>query len=413
MTVAPARADAAASVRSKGAWAIVGATFLILVLNTGFGFYALGAFSRGYVDSLGMIVSATSAGATIFLLAGGVSGLFVARLMSQVGIRWLLLGGTLASAVCLALLGSVTQVWQMWAVFLIFGLASAGFSMIPTSAMVLGEFAEESVARPMAVMATGFSVGGAVLAPIITAVVLDFGLATAGLAMALTLIIVMVPLSIASTRHPPRLGSASDVAAKAEKATGKTQHGSGGWPFFGVCIAYSLLLIAQVSVIIHILTLATERGITGAALAISVIAGMAFVGRLIGLVIMPRFTLRSLSVLMASLQATSLVILAFAPSLVWLAIGAALIGLPSGNNQVFMPLWLLNLFGAARYPTVFARSNLITGFSVALGPLYVGVVHQTAGNYQLPFLLLAASTICAMVIIATLPSKGEVDQEMS
>jgi len=411
--MSPVRADAASSVRSLGAWAIVGATFLILVLNTGFGFYALGAFSRGYVDSLGMSVSATSAGATIFLLAGGVSGLFVARLMGKVGIRWLLLGGTIASAICLALLGSVTQVWQMWTVFLIFGLASAGFSMIPTSAMVLGEFAEESVARPMAVMATGFSVGGAVLAPIITAVVQDFGLATAGVAMALTLVIVMIPLSIAATRHGPRAGSATDVAVRAEQATGKVQHGSGGWPFFGVCIAYSLLLIAQVSVIIHVLTMATERGITGAALAVSVIAGMAFVGRLIGLVIMPRFTLRSLSVLMAGLQILSLVILAFAPNLLWLAIGSALMGLPSGNNQVFMPLWLLNLFGAARYPTVFARSNLITGFSVALGPLYVGVVHQGAGNYQLPFLLLAASTTCALVIIATLPGKSVVDQEMS
>ncbi|MDO8731174.1 MAG: MFS transporter [Actinomycetota bacterium] len=410
MTVLRVRADAAASVRSKGAWAIVAATFVMLAFNTGFGFYALGAFSRGYISSLGISVSATSAGATIFLLAGGISGLFVARLMSQVGIRWLLLGGTVASAICLAMLGSVTQVWQMWAIFLIFGLASAGFSMIPTSAMVLGEFAEESVARPMAAMATGFSVGGAVLAPIITAVVLDFGIATAGIAMALTLIIVMVPLSIAATRHAPRLGSASDVAAKAVKASGKMQHGSGGWPFFGVCIAYSLLLITQVSVVIHLLTLATERGIGGAAITLSLFASMAFVGRLIGLAIMPRFTLRSLSVVMAGMQVIALTILAFAPSLVWLAIGAAIMGLPSGNNQVFMPLWLLNLFGAARYPTVFARSNLITGFSVALGPLYVGVVHESAGSYQLPFLALAASAIGAGVIIATLPRKGEVDR---
>ncbi len=413
MTVTPVRADAAASVRSKGAWAVVGATFVMLAFNTGFGFYALGAFNRGYIASIGMSVSATSAGATIFLLAGGISGLFVARLMKRVGIRWLLLIGTVGSAACLAMLGSVTQVWQMWTVFLLFGLVSAGFSMIPTSALVLGEFAEEHVARPMAVMATGFSVGGAVLAPIITAVVLDFGIATAGFAMAVTLIVVMVPLSIAATRHEPRPGSASDVAAKDQQANGKVQHGSGGWPFFGVCIAYSLLLITQVSVVIHVLTLATERGIGGAAITLSVFASMAFVGRLIGLAIMPRFTLRSLSVVMAGMQVTALIILAFAPSLVWLAIGSAIMGLPSGNNQVFMPLWLLNLFGAARYPTVFARSNLITGFSVALGPLYVGVVHQGAGNYQLPFLLLAASAVGAGAILATLPSKGEVDQEMS
>ncbi|MDP2288680.1 MAG: MFS transporter [Actinomycetota bacterium] len=413
MTLAPVRADAASSVRSKGAWAIVGATFIMLAFNTGFGFYALGAFNRGYIDSVGMSVSATSAGATIFLLAGGISGLFVARLMKQVGIRWLLLAGTVGSAACLAMLGAVTQVWQMWAVFLIFGLVSAGFSMIPTSAMVLGEFAEESVARPMAVMATGFSVGGAVLAPIITAVVLSFGIATAGIAMALTLLVVMIPLSIAATGHEPRIGSATYVATKVEKATGKEQHGSGGWPFFGVCIAYSLLLITQVSVVIHLLTLATERGIGGAAITLSLFASMAFVGRLIGLAIMPRFTLRSLSVVMAGLQVLALCILAFSADLMWLAIGAALMGLPSGNNQVFMPLWLLNLFGAARYPTVFARSNLITGFSVALGPLYVGVVHESAGNYQLPFLVLAASAVCAGVIIATLPHKGATDHEMS
>jgi len=55
----------------------------MLTLNTGFGFYSLGAFSKAYIDNTDISLTAASAGATIFLLANGIGGIPVARILSE------------------------------------------------------------------------------------------------------------------------------------------------------------------------------------------------------------------------------------------------------------------------------------------------------------------------------------------
>ena len=405
MSVAATRA---ADEKSRGAWGIVAAAFVMLTLNTGFGFYSLGAVSRAYIDNTDISLTAASAGATIFLLSNGIGGIPVARILPRFGLRKVISVSAIISAGCLALLGTVQHAWQLWALYLVYGLVSAGFSMIPASTMVLERFGDNKLARPLAVAAAGLSVGGAVFAPIVTSAVEGQGLTATGIAMGAVLIAVLIPVAtVAKSSNAKQLAAAATGTSTGEDAVVTPALITGPRVtrvFATVCLAFGLLIMSQVAAITHMLTLGVERGISNTALAVSLIAATSVVGRILGILVLPHVPLKILSLSMAVFQVASLTTIAFAHSLPVLIIGAVLMGVTVGNNQVFIPLWILGLFGAERYAHLFARANLFTSLGVAAAPLYIGLTHQFSGGYVVPFMLVAVGSAVAGLLILTLPN---------
>jgi len=280
--------------------------------------------------------------------------------------------------------------------------------MIPASTMVLERFGDSNLARPLAVAAAGLSVGGAVFAPVVTSLVQGQGLTATGIIMAAVLLVVLLPIATAARPSHARTRANEAVAAAAaaqpEPAPPLVIGKRVTRVFAAVCLAFGLLIMSQVAAITHMLTLGVERGISNTALAVSLIAATSVVGRVIGIFVLPHVPLKVLSLSMSVLQVASLTIIATGHSLGALIIGAVLMGLTVGNNQVFVPLWILGLFGAERYAHLFARANLYTSLGVAAAPLYIGLTHQFTGDYLIPFLLVAAGSAVAGLLILTLPN---------
>ena len=399
----------------RGAWLVVGATFLMLAVNSGFSFYALGAFSKAYINSGTISLTATSLGASIFLLTNGLGGIPVARWIPKIGIPKIIFVGSLITALCLMSLGSITQAWQLWLVMMVFGLSNAGYALVPGTTMVLARFVGHHPARPLAISAAGLSVGGAICTPLVTSSVESRGIGQTGLIMAIFMMIIVIPI-IFIARPPksvtvPRNDNATNPTIQSTTSTAIKLDSDNvinevkiKRAFVAVCIAFGLLIMSQVAAISHTLTLGQERGIVNTAFAVSALAAMAVVGRIIGFFVIPHVQLKILSVSMSVLQVTALITIAFSHNLWSLVIGAAMVGLTVGNNQVFIPLWILGLYGIDRYAHMFARANLYTALGVALSPLYIGLTHQYSSGYTTPFLLVAAGSLVAGLFILTLPN---------
>jgi hypothetical protein len=180
-----------------------------------------------------------------------------------------------------------------------------------------------------------------------------------------------------------------------------------GTAFFMVCLAFGLLIISQIAAIAHLLTLGQERNIGNISIAVSAIAAMAVVGRIIGFIVLPHASLKAISLAMSVMQVTALILIATGHSLLQLFLGAALIGLTVGNNQVLIPLWILGLYGIDRYAHLFARASLYTSIGMSLSPFLIGFTHQVSGGYTFPFLLVAAGSLGAGFCMLSLPSKLE------
>jgi cyanate permease len=135
---------------------------------------------------------------------------------------------------------------------------------------------------------------------------------------------------------------------------------------------------------------------------------MAVVGRIIGFIVLPHLSLKFISLAMSAMQVTALILIATGHSLPQLFLGAALIGLTVGNNQVLIPLWILALYGIDRYAHLFARASLYTAIGMSLSPFLIGFTHEFSGGYTLPFFIVAAGSLGAGFCILALPSKLEV-----
>ena len=384
---------------------VVACAFVMLMLNTGFGFYSLGIFSGAYVDERGISLTTTSAASTLYLLAGGVGGLLMARLLARISASVLVACTALVVGVCLALAGLVVSDTQVILLFAAFGIASSGYGMVTASHLVLEAHpANGSAARPLAIAAAGFSVGGALLTVVVSTMVNEFGLVVSGLVLGGLVVLLLVPLSFLAAGQMPRGDGGRPHGSSLIERDSADEIDVPRRQFLAITVAIALLFLSQVGAVTHMVTFGRERGIAGATIAITVIAAFSVIGRGIGIVLVSRVSLRSISLGLAALQICALLLLASSYSLATVLIAAVLLGLTVGNNQIMVSLWMLAMYGARRYRKQFASANMITSVGTATAPLLIGAVHQLSGGYTIPFVLAAFGSLLAGVLVLTMPS---------
>jgi MFS family permease len=397
-------------------WVGVAASFIYLTIGGGYGFYSLSTYANYLTEHNGVSLTVASIGSTVYFLVSGAAGLVVARLV-HLSIRLPLYLGTLGLAVTLPLLGHVHNAWQLWFAYALYGLGSAGLGVVTASTLVIRWF-PSSPGRPLAVATTGMSVGGAVVAPLVATLVASRGLPQASLLMVTVAVVVLVPITTFFVRYPrtPPPGSPElpdsleefgDERAVEEVAAdtpeGSAPPGRRLLVFLVTCLAFGLLLLSQVAAVTHMITLATERGLTNGPLALSVLAFTSVAGRLVGIPLLPVIGLRVFTVGNALLQAVAMVVLANATTDPLLLLGAGLLGATVGNTVVLLPLSILDSFGLREYPELYARSNLVTTFGVACSPLLAGAMESAFGGYLWPFVVLAGGSAVAGALLLVLP----------
>jgi sugar phosphate permease len=413
----PATSQAVSGQRGPYRWVVVAIIFVVLTLNMGAGFYALTAYTRTLVSDNGLTLSAASAGATVFLLSSGLAGLSLARLLGRFSIRSMMVVGLLTTAATMPLLGLVHSGGQAAVVYLLMGLSSCFWSMVPGTTLITQWFGRDEVAKAMAIAATGLSVGGVAVLPVYSTVIDAVGLTEAALLYAALLVFVLLPLVVVLVR-PPRTPLQPDVETEIDAvagedaaqeaveegrnrpSTGRAQ--SRRYVFFVLCVGFGLALASQVAVITHLLTLAKERDIPDAALAMSVMAFTAIVGRLAGIPVLPRVGLWRFTIAMESLQAVAMVVIATATTLPHLLFGLVLLGIPMGNNVLLIPLWVVEAFGTRTYTRTYARLMFLSNFLTAMTPSVLGVLHDSIGSYRIPVLIMAGGSAVAAVLLGTL-----------
>ena len=400
-----ARQPQAATRPARRGAVVVVVAFVCLTLNAGFGFYSLSTYARFLVAHNGMSLTAASTGSTVCMLCGGLAGMAVARLQNRFDLRAVMLAGLALSAATVALIGLARQPWQLWLVYLGYGTGGAGISMIPASTLVMRWFGD-APARAMALATTGMSVGGAVVAPVVAALVARYGLPVAGWVMAAVLLVVLTPLVlVAMPPTRPADGRAAPAGRYPLDGDSGPADAAPAPPRFGfaaITVSFGLLMLSQVGAVTHMVTLAGERHIGNAAAALSVLAGTSVAGRLLGIPVLPHVGVYRFCVFNAALQAAAMVTLALTGGSTGLIVGAILLGVTVGNTVVLMPLVVLDVFGRNGYAPAYARANFLASFGIAFGPLLVGALHDHVGGYAAGLGFLGAGSALAAVVLAVL-----------
>ena len=99
-------------------------------------------------------------------MIGGIAGLYVAELLRIWSVRKVVIVGALVSGISVGLVGFADSLWQVYALFSLFGIGNAGISIVISTTLLTRWFPGPERSMALAIASTGLSLGGFLITPI-------------------------------------------------------------------------------------------------------------------------------------------------------------------------------------------------------------------------------------------------------
>ena len=377
-------------------WWLLFLCSLVVAAGSGILYHGFTVFFLPLKRDLGVSSAAISLLYGAARLEGGAEGPLVGYLIDRFGPRIMILVGTVLAGVGLILLSAVDSFWSFFFVYIF--IVSLGFnagSFHPVYAVVNNWFIRNRGVG-FAVTGAASSVGGMVMAPLLSYLILGYGWRTGAVIAGVIMLVVALPAAIPIRRTPELLGLYPDGRSPQERpasASGLAQD-TDGEPDFTVgealrTLNYWLLfcsitlrVLVTVAVTIHFIPLLVWKGMdeVGSAYLVSLFAFGTIITTLLTGWVGDRWNkslLCSMGIIPMVLGMMALM-LSQSP--------AALYALPIGLAMIMgtVPLnWALigDFFGRQSYATLRGIIGIGTGLGTFLSPIYAGWVFDRSGSY--------------------------------
>lgn len=395
-------------------WVVVGGASLLAFVVVGVGFYCLVVLFDGLCREHGWPSTSVALATSLFFVTSGLAGALVGRGVDRWGPRVFFVPGALLMAIALVWIGKIDETWQL---NLAYPLLAVGFAMagtVPNNALVTRWFVARR-ALAMSLSQTGVSLGGIVLVPITTAVILEHGVgvATQGLAMLLVVVTAIATLFLVRS-SPESVGQQPDGHSEAalgdreplhrQQRVWSTRELLATRTFWVAVLAFSGILFCQVATAMHQLAMLRERlDPTSAALAVSTTAAGSIVARLVVGRFADRWNKCRLGSVLMLIQAGAIAM--FATSIQpWILFCASLIfGFTIGNIFMLQALIVGELFGMKSFGKAFGLLLLLTQVASGSGPYLLSLMVESLGGYQLGLLPLVGLALVSAAVLSRLP----------
>lgn len=268
--------------RAFHGWRIVAACFVVAAVAWGLGLFGSSVYLQAVTAAHGWPIAEVSSAVTLFFLVGAALQRTVGRTIARRGPRPVLLAGTACMTAGVALIGQVTESWQLYPCFVLIGLGWAALSTTAIATTVAPWF-ERHQGRSMTLAIMGASIGAMAGVPLLLLAVAELGLG-GGLAAAGAIgAVVLVPLVAVVLRHrgpadlgqQPDGGNAEDGASTAAPAPPPVAtQANRRRLLWSAAAAFALALTVQIGFITHHVAVAEPLlGATGAELLVSATGG--------------------------------------------------------------------------------------------------------------------------------------------
>jgi MFS family permease len=391
----------------------------MLTFSSGIGYYGLGVFLPSLEKEFKVSTSLVSLGTTIFFVTGGLVAPFVGRRLDAYGPKTVMLAGIGFFGLGLVGLGAAQEIWQIYLAYAIMSLGFTSMGLITVSSVMATWFrARRGLAIGFAM--TGLSVGGVIIVPLTTGLILVFGWRVAAFGLAVLVWAISIPLvMLVMRRHPSDLGLLPDGATQTKETTrSKSEIESGyNWTtaearrtlsFWAVAIGWLLVYVSQSGVLIHqirFLTYGTpEQGALSpqaAAFAVSVTALASIGGRLALGSVIDRLERRWVAIAVMLLQASATFGLLFARGNIVIAyISVLAFGLGMGCVVMLQSLIVTDLFGMKAFGAIYGAITIITMVGTAGGPWLASFLFDWSGSYNVAFIIFGVLDILAAFVVS-------------
>ncbi len=387
------------SIRYEG-WRIVGVCFAMATMSWALGFYGQSVYLAELQRVHGWPASLISTATTFFYLVGALLVAFFSEAMRAFGPRTCLVAGTIVMAVATALLGRITEVWQLYAVYALLAVGWAGTSLGAIT-NTIGLWFDKRRGMAISLSLNGASFGGVAGVPLLVAAIAGFGFAGATLIAAIAMVLLLVPIILVFVGTPPlRPAPAAGVGIETLSSRQIRTRAFRDPVYLTLTTAYALVLFAQVGFIVHLISfLDPIIGRERAAIAVSLLTAMAVVGRVLVSTVVDRLDQRLASAALFLSQSVALLIVINSRNEALLFFACGLFGFSVGNLITLPALIVQREFAPRSFGVLVSLLTAITQVAYAFGPGVVGLLRDATGSYIVPFATCIALQVAAAVMI--------------
>ncbi len=378
-------------------WWVVFATASGQLIQGGFVFWCMGLYTATFEDVFGAPRAQINLIETCLTVSTNLLSPVAGILIDRWSIRHLMIIGMVAMGLGLLILsqaGTLFQVWVVWASLIPLGVLLIG--AIPSAALVSRWFIRRR-GLALGLTATGSSLGGFLVPPLMTWLFLDWDWRT-GLQVGACICFAVIPIFFWLLRNEPAdiglSGEPNEVSADSPKQTAETitaDASDWGIPqllrsqiFWLQMIVSGSLLAVTLGMLANLSLHAKDLGVTGQSTAVlySIIAICSFSGKALTGYLMDRFGIQRCGYLICAFLSSGLMILLSVQNYSGLVAGAFVMGLGYGG---VVPLWTnmpARTFGAGSVGRALGVMNPLHIPITATSAPLAGYISDTTGTYD-------------------------------
>ncbi len=383
---------------------IVLAAFLIMGLTYGL-LSTFGVFFIPLSTEFGWTRAMTSSPASLIVIVIGLGGIVAGRLNDIFGPR-------LAAAGCGLVLGSgyllMSQMGAIWQFYLFYGvMVGIGIcgSYVPLLSTA-GKWFVKKRGMMSGIISAGSGVGQFVMPLVASWLIFGYGWRTAYLVIGLASLVILISAAQLLRRDPAQMGQLPDGVIVVEdglvsKAKGlslqQAIHTRQFWLLSGMFFLFELCVF---TVTTHIYPHAVDLGIPAATATnfLATIGGASIIGRFVMGSAGDRIGNKLAIIIDLSILSVALLWLQFANEVGMLYLFVALYGFAHGGLFTLLSPMIAELFGLVSHGAILGTIFFAGQIGAGIGPVTVGYIFDVTGSYQLGFILIAVTSIIAILL---------------
>ena len=391
-------------------WWLVAVGVVLTAITSGTSFWAFGLYIEPVEDEFGWSRATVSFGFALSLLLSGVAAPFVGRAIDVYGPRRVTLLGAALTSGTFFLVATTSAVWEWYLFLTINAVVRQMMFYIPLQALASRWF-ERRRGMAVGILATGFSLGGVVMAPVLRVVMDSWdwegGLIFSGALLAA----IYLPLGWVFIRdHPSDVGQYvdGDPAPREPRGDPRPLSGLTVWQamrtplLWALGLALAMLFFGMVGWTVHMLPYFESVGVSagGAAALVSLAAGAAILGRLGFAVVadrVPRMESAAM-VLTVLLMAAMMTLLISGGSGVGIAVFLLFFLVGASGGPMIEPLLLARSFGQAHFATILGVTQIIGTLGMVVSPTVAGAIFDRTASYDWALVMFAAAFGASMLL---------------
>lgn len=383
--------------QERRAWAIVSSLFVTLMLVFGSGYNTAGIFFTPLLKSFGWSRATVSSLQSVLALAAGLCTPLVGYLLDRVEARVVMVAGALLAGLGFLLASSVHSFPPMLLAYVLLGFGIGAGTLLPASLVIANWFgAQRGLA--MGITMAGTSGGGMVMALVADRAIGRGGWRAGYLTLALPMFLIVAPLVYLVVRTRPPTSNSASVAQQSETLPGlEVKEALGGRSFWMIALAQFGFAFSVAGAGLHTVPYLIGRGYSAprAALVLSLVLGMAGVGKLLMGLFADRAGGRTALAVNMTITAAGLLLLFGAGSTALIVLFVVFYGLTVGAPLALVPVVMAESLGLKRFGSLSGLTGLFQTAGAAIGPLLAGWMFDRTGSYATVFELFSAVLVLA------------------